>query len=246
MALPVKPTKLLDWAVTTVLNSPDNTANKDYGLDGSRYQDLGWLYAEFPPYQVQNEWMNRVYLWNLWVQEAFEAIDSGSDLQDLQDQVDGIESSLSDNVGAVSMWMTETPPAGYIFGEGAILNRTTYADLFAVYGTRYGVGDGSTTFGIPDFRGEFVRGHANGSTNDPDRDSRTDRGDGTTGDIVGTKQDHELNSHRHLFRLGSDGSGGYPDITDSSASNSINDYTDYVGGNETRPRNIAVKFIIKY
>ena len=47
-------------------------------------------------------------------------------------------------------------PTGYLLCDGAAVNRTTYATLFAVIGTTYGVGNGSTTFNIPDCRGRFL------------------------------------------------------------------------------------------
>jgi microcystin-dependent protein len=46
-----------------------------------------------------------------------------------------------------------TAPAGYVFAYGQALSRTTYSALFAVLGTVYGIGDGSTTFNVPDKRG---------------------------------------------------------------------------------------------
>ena len=50
-----------------------------------------------------------------------------------------------------------TAPTGYVKANGAALSRTTYADLFAAIGTTFGSGDGSTTFNVPDLRGEFIR-----------------------------------------------------------------------------------------
>jgi microcystin-dependent protein len=50
-----------------------------------------------------------------------------------------------------------TPPTGWLKANGATVSRTTYAQLFSVLGTLYGSGDGSTTFTLPDFRGEFLR-----------------------------------------------------------------------------------------
>ncbi len=50
-------------------------------------------------------------------------------------------------------------PTGFLLCNGQAVSRTTYADLFAVIGTLYGVGDGSTTFNVPDFRGKFLRGY---------------------------------------------------------------------------------------
>lgn len=48
-------------------------------------------------------------------------------------------------------------PAGWLKANGATVSRTTYAALFAVIGTTYGAGDGSTTFQLPDYRGYFLR-----------------------------------------------------------------------------------------
>jgi microcystin-dependent protein len=52
----------------------------------------------------------------------------------------------------------DSPPAGFLFG-GQNVSRTTYAALFAVFGTKFGVGDGSTTFGLPQWAGRAPIGH---------------------------------------------------------------------------------------
>jgi phage-related tail fiber protein len=90
--------------------------------------------------------------------------------------------------GCIHTWPTETPPTGALECNGAAISRSTYSRLYGILGTLYGPGNGSTTFNLPDLRGEIVRGwdHARGI--DPDRAIRTDRGDGTVGDHVGTKQ----------------------------------------------------------
>lgn len=49
-------------------------------------------------------------------------------------------------------------PTGFLLCYGQAISRTTYANLFAVIGTTYGTGDGSTTFNVPDLRGRSVRG----------------------------------------------------------------------------------------
>ena len=49
-------------------------------------------------------------------------------------------------------------PTGYLLCNGAVVSRTTYADLFRVIGTTYGAGDGSTTFKLPDLRDRFLEG----------------------------------------------------------------------------------------
>lgn len=53
--------------------------------------------------------------------------------------------------GEIRMWSTPTPPAGWFSCDGSLVSRATYSALFAVIGTTYGVGDGSTTFAIPNF-----------------------------------------------------------------------------------------------
>ncbi|WP_204345618.1 phage tail protein [Psychroserpens algicola] len=99
--------------------------------------------------------------------------------------------------GAIFAFPTATPPDGYLECNGSAVSRTTYANLFALIGTSYGSGDGTTTFNLPDYRGEFLRGFSNGSGNDPNALSRLDRGDGTTGDNIGTKQNNQTLSHLH-------------------------------------------------
>ena len=82
-------------------------------------------------------------------------------------------------VGAVTAWTTTTAPTGYVLCDGTAYSRTvTYAALYAVIGTTYGVGDGSTTFNVPDLRGRaiiMVDGAANritaASTNGGNADS---------------------------------------------------------------------------
>lgn len=68
-------------------------------------------------------------------------------------------------IGAMMDWTVPgnfPPPPGWVNGVGQNLNRITYAALFLAYGTYYGIGDGSTTFGIPDTRGRAMYGVDNG------------------------------------------------------------------------------------
>jgi phage-related tail fiber protein len=60
-------------------------------------------------------------------------------------------------VGAIIYFANSTIPTGYLKANGANVSRTTYAALFAAIGTLWGAGDGSTTFTLPDMRGEFIR-----------------------------------------------------------------------------------------
>jgi microcystin-dependent protein len=62
--------------------------------------------------------------------------------------------------GVLLMFAGATPPTGYLLCDGSLVSRTTYAALFTAIGTTYGVGDGSTTFGLPNFGSKFPRGNA--------------------------------------------------------------------------------------
>jgi len=115
---------------------------------------------------------------------------------------------------------------------------------------------------LPDLRGQFIRGWDHGAGTDPDAASRTDRGDGTTGDNVGTKQADEVEahthgnsgSHDHDIRV-SGGSTSYNIIdavianassaTDSEVVRASTHEHTSVGGNENRPININMMYIIK-
>jgi hypothetical protein len=98
--------------------------------------------------------------------------------------------------GTIDLWPTDTPPAGAYECNGQALSRVNDARLFGIIGTRYGSPD-PNTFNVPDFRGQFIRGWSHGSGVDPDANTRTDRGDGTAGDHVGTKQTDAVRSHSH-------------------------------------------------
>jgi microcystin-dependent protein len=194
----------------------------------------------------------------------YELIDNGSTLT--------LQNPESQNVnvlvGSVIAFATETPPLGFLQCDGSTVSRTTYSSLFSVIGTTFGIGDGSTTFEIPDLRGEFIRGWDNGAGNDPDSGSRTDSGDGTTGDNVGTKQSYKTEDHKHAtpFSAGGTGNIGYDstgafgtsatsftrDKRDSNAGDTgtnaawlTNDTLESTSG-ETRPRNVYMMYCIKY
>tara|TARA_R100000329_G_scaffold17324_1_gene17501 strand:- start:30 stop:572 length:543 start_codon:yes stop_codon:yes gene_type:complete len=56
------------------------------------------------------------------------------------------------DTGTIIPWPTSSVPTGYLDCDGAAVSRSTYADLFAVIGTTYGTGDGSSTFNVPDIK----------------------------------------------------------------------------------------------
>ena len=91
--------------------------------------------------------------------------------------------------GVILAFGGATAPTGWLLCEGALVSRTTYADLFAAVSIAHGSGDGTTTFALPDYRGRFIRGRANSSANDPNRATRTAANTGgNTADAVGSVQ----------------------------------------------------------
>lgn len=71
--------------------------------------------------------------------------------------------------GLIGSFATIAVPAGWLKCNGAAISRTAYARLFAVLGVQFGAGNGSTTFNLPDARGEFIRGLDEGRGINPNR-----------------------------------------------------------------------------
>ncbi|MCP3923321.1 MAG: tail fiber protein [Desulfobacterales bacterium] len=151
-------------------------------------------------------------------------------------------------VGSIIIWPLEVKPPGFLECNGASLLRATYSNLYDVIETFYGYSS-DEYFYIPDYRGMFLRGWANGSVNDPNRDSRLYRlGTSITGDYVGTRQLSQNKSHRHkkvLSPYSPMAGNGTPQGT-TTGQTVRNNYGDYSGGNQANPININVQFLIKY
>jgi microcystin-dependent protein len=148
--------------------------------------------------------------------------------------------------GAVVFFASGNPPAGFLRANGAAVSRTTYAALFAVLGTYYGGGNGSTTFNVPDLRGEFLRG--------------LDEGRGVdSGRALGTAQGDAIRNMTGTFSTGAN-SGDFSGVfTSGGARNRIGGSPSLAGvivnfaassqvatAAENRPRNIALLACIKW
>lgn len=139
--------------------------------------------------------------------------------------------------GALQDFARPTAPTGWLVCDGSAVSRTAYPALFGALGTQWGIGDGSTTFNLPDFRGEFRRGWDSGRGVDPGR-------------AFGTSQAGAVELHSHAIAtvnaventdLGYIGESGQTiglSLTRAT--------TQPAGGAETRPRNVAVLACIKY
>ncbi|MFD2578808.1 tail fiber protein [Novosphingobium colocasiae] len=86
------------------------------------------------------------------------------------DLLDGRHGAWYAPAGQVAAFAMAVAPAGWLACNGAAVSRETYAALFSAISTEWGGGDGSTTFNLPDLRGEFLRGWDDGRGIDADRD----------------------------------------------------------------------------
>lgn len=143
--------------------------------------------------------------------------------------------------GIVCQMPRLTEPAGWLKCNGQAVSRTTYAELFAILGTTYGAGNGSTTFNVPDYRGEFPRG--------------LDEGRGVdSGRVLGSSQADAIAAHNHnvgAFTTSASNTGqgvfSFYSVTSHGGGSSFNGYTTSTnGGTETRPRNTAAPYFIKF
>ena len=152
--------------------------------------------------------------------------------------------TASGTVGEIIAWPEDDPPENFLTCDGSLQNAVTFADLFAVLGFKYG--GGGANFNLPDLRGQFIRGRAGGSGNDPDRTSRTDRGDGGVGDLVGTKQGDEFKSHQHGLPIYANNNAG-PQAENADTSGGLHTAFSFsAGGSETRPTNVYMNYIIRF
>lgn len=107
--------------------------------------------------------------------------------------LDKLAAGIATPPGVLQAYGGSAAPAGWLLCNGTAVSRTTYAGLFAVVGTTYGTGDGSTTFNLPDLRGRTTVG-ADGTAN---RLSSNDAMGNSGGEEKHTQTITEMPSHDH-------------------------------------------------
>lgn len=151
--------------------------------------------------------------------------------------------------GSIVPFAGSAAPAGYLVADGSAVSRSTYAVLFSVIGTTYGSGDGVTSFNLPNLKGVFLRGAGSQSVG----------GVTYTGTLAVTQMD-QLQGHQHnqngaTTTVGNPGGGTQVNttsgpqwyITPQATSTPISDGANGIPrvGQETRPINVSVTYLIK-
>ncbi|MCG9083935.1 phage tail-collar fiber domain-containing protein [Laribacter hongkongensis] len=135
--------------------------------------------------------------------------------------------------GFVGHFAMSSHPTGWLKANGAAVSRTAYSALFAAIGTKFGGGDGVTTFNLPDLRGEFLRGLDDGRGLDPGR-------------ALGSVQSE--NTPRHAEYVVGTLSAAVSLANGSYVNGHLIGSASLVAANtgENRPRNVALLACIKY
>jgi microcystin-dependent protein len=162
-------------------------------------------------------------------------------------------------VGEVCFFGMSTAPTGFLKANGAAVSRTTYAALFTAIGTTYGAGDGSTTFNLPDLRGEFPRGLDDGRGVDSGRAIGTAQGDAIrniTADMAMRQADNSTtmglgSSTAVSGAFGISGAYSRRGVQRTDGNWSVVDLNFDASrvvptANENRPRNVALLACIKF
>jgi phage-related tail fiber protein len=199
------------------------------------------------------------------------ALQQDQNLNDLQDKAVartnlGVyskdESDRLAPASEVSYFARNTAPPGWLKANGAAVSRVAYAALFAAIGTTYGAGDGFNTFNLPDLRGEFLRAWDDSRGVDANRTLGSWQTSQNLAHSHGGSTDTS-GSHAHGYTdgrptnpagnglaAGSDFPGVWESVqtktTDTAGSHSHGITTTSSGGNEARPRNVALLACIKF
>lgn len=158
------------------------------------------------------------------------------------------ESDASGQPSEIRYFARSTAPTGFLKANGAEVNRIAYAALFAAIGTTFGIGNGTTTFNLPDLRGEFLRGWDDGRGVDAGR-------------TIGSSQADALRAHNHAITAfdttdlrafaWNEGNGDHIVSADNAelaygTLRTSRYATQNSTGTETRPRNVAMLACIKF
>ena len=244
------------WAATGSVVSMDTTKqNLGWVDEKATYQKMNWLLQQMTQHLMHiNEY--GLGVWDAATDYAVGGLASlnGIKYECLQTPCVNQDPSTQPTywavygaiAGEVRTFAMSTAPSGWLSCAGQSLSRTTYARLFAAISTTFGFVDGAS-FNLPDLRGEFVRGFDAGKGTDAGRAFGTSQGD-----------QNKLHGHPYITATGNtntdpdgpiamDGNGtqvvqaAFTGTPTATAAQLIGGS----GGNEARPRNVALLYCIK-
>lgn len=170
--------------------------------------------------------------------------------------VDGLDSAEGVPAGTLIWHLSSTAPSGYIKANGAAISRSTFADLFAAIGTTFGSGNGSTTFNLPDLRGEFLRGWDDGRGVDSGRSfgsSQLDQMQRITGNVGSSSLGRDQNRVQAgaLSSVSATNRGNGASVANGiriffDSADSPDARTSSSTNGETRARNVALLPCVKF
>ena len=159
-------------------------------------------------------------------------------------------------VGSMQAFAGSSAPTGWLLCNGTTASRTTYSNLYSVIGTTYGVGDGSTTFGLPDMRGRVPMGAGTGNQLNASGSGAITGGTGMTARTAGAfggEETHLLtvaempaHSHNTLNNISAGGSWGAQFV--ANASMVTDPYVGNTGGGGRHavvPPFVVLNYVIK-
>lgn len=153
-------------------------------------------------------------------------------------------------VGTILPFATTTLPVNFLECNGVSLLVGDYPALHALIQFNYGGSGGS--FNLPDYQNYFVRGFDKTGVSDPNYTTRTSRGDGTGGAVIGSKQSHAYANHYHNYYYSFSTGSGYStsrliraqkDSSGTYVSGTLNAQSG--GLSETRPNNVRVVYAMR-
>jgi len=141
------------------------------------------------------------------------------------------------NTGLIVPWSYSSIPSGFLECDGTAVSRATYAALFAVVGTTYGAGNGSTTFNVPDLKDKLTLSKSNTKALASTMGANTVTPTGNLGGSAGstTLTTPEIAAHTHSTQIGTGGQIG-------SNSQAQNMNTGSTGGDQSHTHNLSANY----
>jgi microcystin-dependent protein len=214
------------YATTATTNKPTGASEGFFNV--VQYAALGYSFQAFHDITADRSWTRRILdgpVFSPWSEIA-----RVSTVTSLNDQL----------IGSVAAFAANTAPTGWFKANGAAVSRSLYAALFARIGTTFGAGNGSTTFNLPDLRGEFVRGWDDG------RGVDTGRAFGSAQSASVDSSGVQLREAANNYLPGGNVTGDALAYFGNADVATYGTAATYFGGTETRPRNVALLYCIKW